>query len=259
MKKYYDTLGISRGASPEEIKKAYRKLAHQHHPDKTGGDDTKFKEINEAYEHLTNSDKQSTQGGGPSGFGGFTHGGGFGFDINDLFRDHFSGRRNGNFPEPGQDIRIEVNVTLYDILTAAKRSIDYQLIVDCDICNGTGAEERENCGVCQGQGAVRRHVNNGGMIMQSFVPCHACSGQGFIATKTCTHCDRGKRPISRTLEFQIAAESNNGTVLRFNGHGGPGKHGGPPGDAYIRIHLDLPQGKLTEEQLAFVKDLYVRS
>lgn len=254
MKNYHDILGVDHGASPEEIKKAYRKLAHKYHPDKTGGDDTKFKEVNAAYEALTNPNTQSQNGGQQNPFSG-----GFGFNINDLFRDHFYGGRPGNFPEAGQDVRIEIPVTLYEILSEATKTVNYQLNIDCDVCNGTGAEERDTCRACGGQGAVERQVGGGGMMMRTVVPCPACSGRGFTATKACAHCSGGKRTIDKKLEFKVASTSNTGTTLRFTGSGGPGKHGGPPGDAYIRLHLELPlKGNLTDEQLDFVKNLYVK-
>ena len=262
MKDYYKILGVDRGATEDVIKKAYRSLAIKHHPDKNGGDDAKFKEINEAYETLSNKDKRAAydHGGNHNPFGG--HGmGGFGFDINDLFRDHFGGgRRAPNFPEPGQDVKIEVSVTLYELLSEAHKKVEYSLSVDCDICKGTGASETKSCSTCQGSGAIKKQVSNGGMFMNTFATCPTCGGRGFTIVKSCTECNRGKKPLDRTIEFNIPSNSNTGSVLRFSGQGGLGKNGGRPGDAYVYISLDLPKKEnLTEEQLSFLKTLYERS
>ena len=260
-KSLYETLEVNENATADEIKKAYRKLAVQYHPDKTGGDDAKFKEINEAYESLSNPDKRAQYDGtnnNPFG-GGF--GGGFGFDINDLFRDHFTGGRNNrNFPEPGQDIKIEVVVNLFEVLSEAKKRVDYTLVVDCDICKGTGASETNTCPTCKGSGAIKKQVSNAGMFMSSFSPCPSCGGRGFSVKKVCTECSNGKRRLEKTLEFNVPPNANNGSIIRFSGSGGLGRNGGRPGDAYICFALDLPKKeKLTAEQIDFLKTLYVHS
>lgn len=262
MKDYYKILGVEKNATQDDIKRAYRKLAIQHHPDKNGGDDSKFKEINEAYETLSDKDKRAVYDHGGqqssfnSGFGGF---GGFGFDINDLFRDHFGGGVNrNNFPSPGQDVKLEVSVTLYELLSETNKKVDYSLVVDCDVCGGTGASERSNCPHCQGTGAIKKQVSNGGMFMNTLAPCIACGGRGFQVVKACTECDRGKKRLNRKVEFTVPSDANNGSVLRFSGQGGLGKNGGKPGDAYVYISLDLPKkANLNEEQLNFLKSLYV--
>lgn len=261
MKDYYNILGVEKTASQDEIKKAYRKLAVKFHPDKTGGDDTKFKEINEAYETLSNADKRAQYDNTGNPFNGGFGGGGFGFDINDLFRDHFAGGRvNRNFPEPGQDIKIEVTVNLFEVLSEAKKRVDYTLVVDCDICKGTGASETTTCSTCKGSGAVKKQVTNAGMFMSSFSPCPSCGGRGFTVQKVCTECSNGKKHLNKTLEFNVPHNANNGSIIRFAGSGGLGRNGGRPGDAYICFVLDLPKKEnLSTEQIDAIKNLYVRS
>lgn len=257
MKNYYDILGVSKDASADDIKKAYRKLAIKYHPDKNNGDDVKFKEINEAYDTLSNPEKKAQFDGSQNPFsGGFN---GFGFDINDFFRDHFSGHgHHSNRVEQGQDVRLEIPVTLYEIMSKQTKKIDFQIVVDCSNCQGTGAEEKSTCANCRGTGAVQRQVQNMGMVMNSFVACSSCRGNGFTTIKACTKCAGGKITLDKSISFTLNSDITHGSVLRFPNNGGPGKNGGPSGTAFIRIMVTLPNKKeYTAEQLELLKAMYV--
>lgn len=250
MKDYYAILGVPRSASDEDIKKAFRKLALQYHPDKNNGDDTKFKEINDAYQTLSDSDKRRQHDNPGQSFSGF--------DINDFFKDHFGmgGGARVNRPIPGQDINIKLAVSLYDLMTAVTKNVKFQLLDICVSCDGTGASERDTCSVCKGTGSIDQVVMHFNMRMMSQVACNNCHGTGFIVKTRCTKCSGGKVATEKELEVVIPVGATHGTVLRFIGKGGVGRFGGPPGNVFIQLHLILPDAsKINQEQLKVIKDI----
>ncbi len=250
---YYEVLGVSRDASPEEIKKAFRKLARQYHPDVNRNDHNtaeKFKEVNEAYEVLSNAEKReaydhfghaAADGQFNGGFGGFGGGdfGGFG-DIFDMF---FSGggrhRRNG--PEPGADLRVDMELTFEDAAFGLEKEIKIPRTEDCSTCGGSGAAPgttKKNCDVCKGTGQIQYVQSTPfGRIVQSRT-CDRCHGAGVIIEKPCPTC-RGAGTVrrSRNLKVKIPAGVDTGSRLRLSGEGEKGLRGGPPGDLFVYIHV----------------------
>lgn len=273
-KDYYRILGVEKGASAEEIKKAYRKLAHEFHPDKAGSDhakkttnEAKFKEINEAYQVLSNDEKrrqydqygttfedaQRQGGGGPGGFGGF--GGGFGGfnaggfrmdpeDIEDLLGGMFGGGRSRR-QQRGQDIEVAVSLTFHEAVFGASKEIRLQKKVSCGTCKGSGAEPGSpirDCVTCHGQGQVRaQHRTIFGNI-ETAQTCASCRGQGKKAEKACTAC-RGAGVQREVVSFpvQIPAGIENDQVVAIGGQGEAGEYGTPAGDLYVRVRVKADQ------------------
>lgn len=262
-KDYYKILGVDKSASQEEIKKAFRKLAHQHHPDKKGGDEAKFKEINEAWQVLgdENKRKQYDQFGSDfeqqGGFGGgagwedfmrAARGGqGMNFDFGgggfgDIFGDMFGfggGQRGGK--RRGNDIQIDVQLEFREAVFGIEKEIRLNKINACDVCNGNGAEpgsKLNQCGECKGQGQVRRVQQTILGAMQTVATCPRCQGAGQTAEKPCKHCrGEGRSKSESTLKVKIPAGIDNGGAIRLSGKGEfPGK-GGQAGDLYIRVHV----------------------
>lgn len=250
MKDYYSILGVANTASDEEIKKAFRKLALQYHPDKNNGDDTKFKEINDAYQVLSDTDSRRQYDSPGHSFSGF--------DINDLFRDHFgmgAGTRM-NRPTPGQDVNIKLAVSLYDLITGATKNVKFQLLDICTACDGTGASERETCSVCRGTGSIDQVVTHFNMRMMTQAPCNNCRGTGFKVKTKCAKCSGGKVTIDKELDVVIPVGATHGTVLRSIGAGGAGRQGAPSGNVFIQLHLILPEvSKISADQLKVIKDI----
>lgn len=252
----YEILGVSRTATQDEIRKAYLKLAHTHHPDKTGGDkaaEQKLKEINQAYDILKNPDKRSqydTMGSGMggfgsdfSGFGGF--GGGQGFEaagFDDLFDVLFGrgsarggGRRQASVP--GNDLEYRMAIDLEEAAEGIRKTIRFQRMENCPDCKGTGAasgSQAEVCPDCRGAGQLRR-AQGFFSISQT---CPRCRGQGRVITKPCKQCTGGGRVrVERTLEVELPAGIDSGQRLRYSGEGEPGDNGGPRGDLYIFVEV----------------------
>ncbi len=261
-KDYYSTLGVAKGATQDEIKKAYRKLAHTHHPDKAGGDEAKFKEINEAYAVLGDSEKRrqydqfgqtfSGAGGGPSGqgFGGFDFSNfgnqGFNFggaNMEDLFTDLFSGgsgrrARSGR----GADIQVDVSISFDEMVHGAKRTIRLRKQARCDVCDGSGGApgaKQEICSDCQGKGSIMKSVNTIlGTFAQS-VACERCHARGKIFSENCRSCrgdGRMEKEVSR--EISIPEGIENGQALSIAGEGAAGERGASAGDLYVVVHVE---------------------
>lgn len=254
---YYEVLGLSREASETEIKKAYRRLARQHHPDANPGDpdaEERFKELTEAYEVLSEPQARrayDTYGhqvpragagaGGPGGdpFGGFQ-------DIFEaFFGDRFGG--GGSFfggtgttrtPSRGGDIEVEVEVTLKEAAFGVEREVNVQVIRECSVCDGKGGTETRQCGTCSGVGMVRtvRESLLGQMV--STQTCPTCGGRGVIIVVECENC-RGSGRISEvvTRGIQVPAGIEDGMSIRVSGAGHAGERGAPPGDLYMRIRV----------------------
>ena len=265
MSDYYQTLGINKTASQEEIKQAYRKLAHQHHPDKKGGDEKKFKEINEAYQVLSNQDKRAQydqfgrvfeggagNAGGPGGggfdfnsFGGQNSGFDFsGLNFEDLFGGFGFGQGSGSRKKPknkGQDIEVELMIDLKDTLKDVAKKVSLSKMAKCSRCSGAGAEGNakiKECFSCQGTGWVQQMRKLGPLTFSQDAVCPECKGEGKIPEKPCNVC-RGEGRLRQTeeIEVMIPAGVDTGQTLRIDGAGEAGKRGGQAGNLYIRIAI----------------------
>lgn len=256
-KDFYEVLGITKGASEDEIKKAYRKLARQHHPDlnkeKAEEAAEKMKELNEAYEVLSDTGKRQqydqfghaafdpSQGGGQGGFGGFGgDAGGFG-DIFDMMFGGGRGRRRPNGPERGDDLRYDLELTFEEAAFGVNKNIQVTRMETCDTCHGSGAAEGthpETCPVCHGTGQVQQQVNTPFGRMMNVVACQRCNGTGQIITNPCPTCKgKGRVRKTRTLEVKVPAGVDEGARLRMSGEGEGGLRGGPAGDLYVYLHV----------------------
>lgn len=257
MSNYYDVLGVSRTATEEEIKKAFRKLALEHHPDKNNGDDSKFKEINEAYQVLSDSKKRRDYDNPGFSSGSF---GRSPFDVHDFFREHFNMNMGGagsrNFPQKGQDVSLVLPVSLYEAVVGIDKPIKFNLEDTCIKCDGTGFLDRITCKVCNGAGVRAQTVQHHNMHMMSHVPCDACAGKGFTSNSKCTACTLGKVVTNKDFIATVPKGITHGTTLQFPGKGGVGKFGGPNGGVFIRVHINLPNADaLTPEQLNVLRDI----
>lgn len=258
MADYYAILGVSKNASNEDIKKAYRKLAHQYHPDK-GGDAEKFKQISEAYQVLSNQEKRAQYdkfgrvfdgpGAGPSGQGGA---GGFdfngfdfnNFDLGDMFAEAFGfGNRGAKRQEinRGDDIEIEIKMDLKEVLSGLKKTIFLSKMANCQRCSGTGGEPNtkvKECFTCRGTGEVQELRKTILGQVSRFVVCPACKGQGKVPEKPCNVCSgEGRIKEDQKIELNIPAGVDSGQVLKLEGAGDAGIRGGKPGDLYVKISV----------------------
>jgi molecular chaperone DnaJ len=254
---YYEVLGISKDASADDIKKAYRKLAKQYHPDTNKEDaqaEHKFKEVNEAYQILSDDGKRrqydsyghaafdGTGGFSGGGYGGFEDVmGGFGDVFDSLFGGAFgrSSRKAYNGPQQGADLRYDMSITFEEAVFGCKKEIDLTKEEKCDECDGTGAQkgtQKKTCSVCGGSGQVRQQRTTAFGNFVNVTACSACGGEGTIIEKPCQKC-RGKGTINKAkkLSITIPAGIDNGQALTLSGEGAPGKKGGPSGDLYIYI------------------------
>ncbi len=252
---YYEVLGVSRSASDDEIKKAYRKMALQYHPDKNPGNkeaEDKFKEAAEAYDVLSNKDKKqrydqfghagmSGAAGGGGGFGG-------GMNMEDIFSHFgdifggggFGGQRGGRRVNRGSNIRVKVALTLEEILTGVEKKIKVNKYISCEECTGTGAEKgkggSDTCGTCKGSGHVTRITNTILGQMQSSSPCPTCNGEGSIIKHKCKKCSgEGIVRGESVLPINIPAGVQEGMQLQVSGMGNAGARGGVNGDLLVVI------------------------
>ena len=238
MTNLYDTLGVPKNASPAEVKKVYRKLAREHHPDQ-GGDEARFKEIQGAYDVLSDPEKrkQYDQFGSANGRGGpqfqeFDLG-----DLGDLFGGLFGGGGFGRSarpqPERGADLQAEVHVSFEDSLRGVQVPVRAEVETACHTCGGTGAEPGTapvTCPQCGGRGVVS---DSQGLFSLSH-PCPRCRGNGTIIETPCTTCrGSGRERVEKTFQVKIPAGAKDGTKVRLKGRGEQGRNGGPPGDPYV--------------------------
>jgi len=248
-KDYYEVLGINRDASQDQIKKAYRRLAMKHHPDRNPDSKTaedKFKELSEAYEVLSDEQKRSAydrfghagvdpnMGGGGAGAQGFD---GFADAFSDIFGDIFGGARGRSNVYRGADLRYNLEITLEEAARGADKAIRIPTTEECDKCEGSGAKpgsQPQTCPTCGGVGQVR--MQQGFFSIQT--TCPKCHGSGRIIPDPCDKCGgAGRLKTHKTLEVKIPAGIDEGMRLRHSGHGEPGVNGGPPGDLFVEIHI----------------------
>ena len=257
---YYEVLGVSKDASADDIKKAYRKMAMKYHPDRNPGDkeaEEKFKEVGEAYEVLSDADKKARYdqygfagvdpnfGAGAGGYGGAGFGGFGDFsDLGDIFGDFFGGGRSRgsqqNAPRRGENVMSRLELTFEEAAFGCEKEVATPRIENCPNCSGSGSADGviETCSQCRGTGQVRTVQNFMGMQMQSTTTCPACNGRGKIIKTPCSTC-KGKGKVRRTnrVKVKIPAGVDAGQSVRVRGEGGVGSNGGPNGDLLVEIYI----------------------
>ncbi|MBR6677433.1 MAG: molecular chaperone DnaJ [Oscillospiraceae bacterium] len=256
---YYEVLGLQKGASTDDIKKAYKKMARQYHPDLNPGDkaaEEKFKEINEANEILSDPEKKARYdqfgfagvdpsygagaGGGAGGFGGFDFG-----DLGDIFGSFFGGgfgggsRANPNAPQRGDSIRMALTLTFEEAAFGCKKAVTVERTESCDSCRGTGCEPGttpEVCPTCGGRGVVQQRKQTPMGVFSTSAPCPNCGGKGKIIHKPCKDCHgTGNERKRKTIQVDVPAGIDDGQTISLRGQGHAGKNGGPSGDLLIVI------------------------
>jgi len=261
---YYEVLGVSKGASDEELKKAYRRLAKQYHPDRNPGDaeaEAKFKEANEAYEVLSNPEKRSKYdqfghaGVDPNfGAGGFNGGFDMGdIDLGDIFGSFFGGGFGGGFggfggqqqranaPQKGESLRANVTVSFEEAAFGCEKELELSRTEECDECHGSGCQagtSADTCPDCRGSGVVRIQRGGGGFAFTTTAPCSRCGGKGKIIHSPCKKCG-GSAVIRRKkrITVTIPAGIDDGQAVSLRGQGNAGKNGGPSGDLIVGIRI----------------------
>ncbi len=261
-KDYYEILGVQKGASEEDIKKAFRKLAQKYHPDKKGGDEAKFKEASEAYAVLSDRKKRAQYdqfgqyqagGGAQGGFnaGGFDfsqfsqqfggqagfNGQGFEFDLGDIFGDVFGG---GRAAPRGRDISIDIELTLKESIFGTDRRVLISKVGTCDVCGGTGAQKGsklKQCTACNGKGEIREARNTFFGTFTTQRVCPTCFGKGEVPEHPCSKCrGEGVTKIQEEIHVTVPAGVSNGEMIRMPGRG-EAAPGAQPGDLYIKLHV----------------------
>ncbi|MGC8776053.1 MAG: molecular chaperone DnaJ [Minisyncoccia bacterium] len=262
-KDYYKILGVSKNASDEEIKKAYRKLAHQYHPDKPGGDEKKFKEINEAYQVLSDKQKRKLydqygtaepfgQGFGASqagwdfsnfDFGGSWSGTDFG-DLSDLFESFFEGfgaRPKRPVYNRGADLETTLEISLEEAFFGTTKELNIKTFVKCDVCNGQGGDPSsgvKTCTTCNGRGEIKEQQKTFFGVFSQIKTCPICRGAGSIPVKLCFKCNgSGKIKGERKVKVEIAPGIANNQLIKIKDMGEAGERGAGSGDLYVRIKI----------------------
>lgn len=248
---FYEVLGLSKSADEKEIKRAYKRLAMKYHPDRNQGDkesETKFKEIKEAYEILSDAQKRAAydqyghaafeQGGfGGQGGGGFGGGADFGDIFGDVFGDIFGGGRRQQRAARGSDLQYNMDLTLEEAVRGITKEIRIPTLETCDKCHGSGAKEgtsAETCSTCHGAGQV--HLRQGFFTVQQ--ACPTCHGRGKVIKEPCSKCHGdGRVERAKTLSVKIPAGVDTGDRIRLSGEGEAGENGAPAGDLYVQVHV----------------------
>ena len=254
----YEVLGLQKGASDDEIKKAYRKLAKKYHPDLNPGDkeaEKKMKEVNGAYEVLSDAEKKARYdqygfagidpnyagGAGGGGFGGFQD-----FDLGDIFGSMFGGGFGGqqtrqNGPRNGENLRITLQLTFEEAVFGCEKSVSVTRNESCKDCGGTGAKKGtspETCPVCRGSGQVQSTQRTPFGVFSSSSPCQNCKGTGKIIKEPCPSCKgEGRVRKTRTIRVKIPAGIDDGQTISLRGEGNGGARGGPAGDLYVTVYV----------------------
>ena len=254
----YEVLGLQKGASDDEIKKAYRKLAKKYHPDLNPGDkeaEKKMKEVNGAYEVLSDAEKKARYdqygfagidpnyagGAGGGGFGGFQD-----FDLGDIFGSMFGGGFGGqqtrqNGPRKGENLRITLQLTFEEAVFGCEKSVSVTRNESCKDCGGTGAKKGsspETCPVCRGSGQVQSTQRTPFGVFSSSSPCQNCKGTGKIIKEPCPSCKgEGRVRKTRTIRVKIPAGIDDGQTISLRGEGNGGARGGPAGDLYVTVYV----------------------
>ena len=258
---YYEVLGVSKGASDDEIKKAYRKLAKKYHPDMNPGDKTaeaKFKEVNEAYEVLSDKEKRAKYDqfghagvdpnfGAGGGFGGFDMGD---IDLGDIFGSFFGGgfggfgggsQQRANAPQRGESLRANMTITFEEAAFGCEKELDLNRTEECDACHGSGCQPgttAETCPDCRGTGAIRIQRGGGGFSFSTTAPCTRCRGTGKIIHSPCKSCGgSGTVRKRKRISVTIPAGIDDGQAISLRGQGNAGKNGGPAGDLIVGIQV----------------------
>jgi molecular chaperone DnaJ len=270
---YYEILGVSKSASDDEIKKAYRRAAVKHHPDKEGGDESKFKEVSEAYEVLKDSQKRQrydqfghagvggngTGGGAGGPFGGFGGVEGFNgqsvnFDfgeggLGDIFGQFFGGGGRTQRPRRGQDVEVSMQLTFEEAVFGVEEKIQIEMNDECSHCHGSTVEpgyDLKTCPVCKGAGQINRTMNTIFGPIQQTITCDNCLGSGKVPEKVCTVCHgKGTERRKKTINLKIPAGIDDGATIRLNGYG-EAISKGEKGDLYVHIRVKAHK-KFTRE------------
>ena len=260
---YYDRLGVSKDASQDEIKRAYRKMSKKYHPDinKEPGAEEKYKEVQEAYETLSDAQKRAAYDqygpdgangfGGQGGFGGFDGGAGFG-GFEDIFSSFFGGgaTRNPNAPRQGDDLQYRVNLSFEEAIFGAEKEVHYNREATCKTCSGSGAKPGTSpvtCGRCHGQGVINVDTQTPLGMMRRQVTCDVCHGTGQEIKEPCQTCHgTGHEKQSHKVSVKIPAGVETGQQIRLAGQGEAGFNGGPYGDLFVIINVN-PSDKFTRD------------
>ncbi len=247
---YYDVLAVDRDASPDEIKRSYRKMALKYHPDRNQGApeaEARFKEAAEAYEVLSDPDKRQRfdrfghAGVSGAGLHDFSHMGVE--DIFSMFGDLFGGMGfGGRSRRRGADLQTEVEITLDEVSTGAERTVEFERVDFCDTCAGSGAapgSKKRSCPTCAGYGQVEQQAGGLGAIFGRVITtCPSCRGKGHVITAPCTHCrGTGRYPKRRVVTIQVPAGIHQGQAVRVRGEGEPGENGATRGDLHCYVHI----------------------
>lgn len=279
-KDYYDILGVSRNASDDEIKKAYRKLAHKYHPDKSGGDEKKFKEINEAYQVLSDKAKRQQydqfgrtfeQARAEGGFGGFDFSGfpgfgekGFDFEFGfggfeDIFSDIFGGAKKRR-KAYGRDIQVDLEISFEEMVRGTEKEISLYKKVKCEHCRGTGGEpgsKLKTCPTCQGSGRIKTTRRSFFGTFSQVSECPECQGEGQLYEKRCSKCGgEGRIKAEEKIKIKIPAGIQDGQTISLKGQGEAGEKGAPAGDLYLTIRVH-PHAKFSRKGQDILSTEYV--